>query len=313
MAFSISPEIRELAQSIAASEKADIYLYSGPINENGFGSLIGAFKRQHDAAILILTTNGGSANAAYRIARWLQTIYGKFTVLICSYCKSAGTLIATGACRLIMSRGSGELGPLDVQLNKRDELWEQRSGLTLRNALTSLEERAESLFTSLMVSIKTGSRGSVRFKLAAELAGELTKGLFAPIYEQITPEGLGEDYQELQVAVEYGKRLAKIGRNIDDASINRLVHEYPSHDFVIDAAEARTLFTRVDEVSSEMVDLALKLQDLVFAPDSTNVTVLHLSKLDEQKSDEAKDKGAPDATAQASSSDGSAGSSGNSA
>jgi hypothetical protein len=308
MAGSISPEVRELARKIAASEKADLYLYSGPINENGFGELIQAFDQQHDTAILILTTNGGSANAAYRIARWLQNIYGSFAVLICSYCKSGGTLVATGACRLIMSSASGELGPLDVQLNKRDELWEQRSGLTLRNALTSLEERAESLFTSLMVSLKTGSRGSVRFRLAAELAGELTRGLFAPIYEQITPEGLGEDFQELMVAVDYGNRLAKVGNNISEVAIRRLVHDYHSHDFVIDAAEARTLFAHVDEISHEMVQLALKLPSLAFSPDSENVTVSHLSKPDEQ-TDEAKDKGAPNAATQASDNGGTAGSS----
>ena len=90
MAGSISPEVRELARKIAASEKADLYLYSGPINENRFGELIQAFDQQHDTAILILTTNGGSANAAYRIARWLQNIYGSFAVLICSYCKVPG-------------------------------------------------------------------------------------------------------------------------------------------------------------------------------------------------------------------------------
>ncbi len=96
-------------------------------------------------------------------------------------------------------------------------------------------------------------------------------------------------------------------------AINRLVHEYPSHDFVIDSLEAKTLFTRVDDISREMVQLALKLGDVVFSPDSTNATVSHLSKPDERKADEAKDKGAPDATTQASGGNGSAGPSASSA
>lgn len=290
MATRITDKAQELARKISTTEKADIYLYNGPINEKGYGDVLRAFSRHNDAAILVLTTNGGSANSAYRIARWFQSVYPSFGLLLFSYCKSAGTLITVGGHRLIMS-AAGELGPLDVQLTKRDELWERRSGLTLRSALTTLSERADNLFTNLMVSIKTGSVGAVRFKLASELAAEVTRGLLAPIYEQITPEGLGEDYQELMVAYEYGKRLARVGKNIDDDSINRLVHEYPSHDFVIDGLEAKTLFHKVEDPTIDMYDLASNLDHVVFGTDSTDVTVLHLSKPEENKTDEAKETG----------------------
>jgi hypothetical protein len=312
MARTITQRAQELARTISAAEHADIYLYNGPINERGFGSILEVFSRENPAAILVLTTNGGSANAAYRIARWFQSAYDQFGLLLLSYCKSAGTLIATGGNRLIMS-AAGELGPLDVQLNKRDELWERRSGLTLRSAMTSLSERADNLFTSLLMSIKTGSGGQIRFKLAADLAVELTRGLFAPIYEKITPEGLGEDYQELMVAYEYGKRLARVGGNIPDEAINRLVHDYPSHDFVIDTLEARTLFRRVEDPTAAMYDLASQLDDLGYAPDSTKVTAIHLSKPDEKKADEGEEKGGSDGDPQAGNGQESSGSSDTSA
>jgi hypothetical protein len=293
MATVITKEAQELARDISESEKADIYLYNGPINEQGFSAIISAYSRHHPSALLLLTTNGGSANSAYRIARWFQSLYDGFGLLILSYCKSAGTLITTGAHRLILA-GAGELGPLDVQLNKRDELWEQRSGLTLRNALTSLGERAEDFFSKLMMSIKANSGGSVRFKLAADLGAQLTRDLFAPIYAQITPEGLGEDYQELMVAYEYGKRLARVGGNISEEAIHRLVHEYPSHDFVIDALEAKTLFRSVEDATIEMYRLASTLRELGHVPNSTRVTAIHLSKPDEKKADEGSEKGASD-------------------
>jgi hypothetical protein len=229
-----------------------------------------------------LATYGGSANSAFRIGRFFQSFYKRFGVLVLSYCKSAGTIITLGAHRFIMS-DFAELGPLDVQLSKRDELWERRSGLLLRSALTSLKDGADDFFRSFMISIKAISRGSVRFKLASELAAEMTKGVFAPIYSQITPEALGEDWQELHVAYEYGKRLADVGGLVSEAAINKLVHDYPSHDFVIDKQEARTLFSQIEDPTTDMYDLASKLGDLVYIPDSKEVTAEALSKLDESE------------------------------
>lgn len=299
MPVSVSPEVRKLARKIAASEKSDVYIYNGPINEDGVGAIIETIDRQHPSAILLLTTFGGSANAAYRIARWFQASYEKFGVFVISYCKSAGTLIVVGANRLIMADAIGELGPLDVQLSKRDELWEQRSGLVLRAALNSLSEAADELFGNLMLAVKRKSRGSVRLKFASDLAKELTQGLLAPIYSQITPESLGEDHQELQVAHEYGKRLANLGGNISEAGIKALVHSYPSHDFVIDRPEAETLFFNVDRPTVDMFELARDLQALCFVPDSSEVTVVHLSKPEKQETDEAEGKNSPDAQAEA--------------
>ncbi len=291
MAVSVSEEAKKLAQKISADEASDIYLYNGPINENALGAIIGDLSHQHDSAMLILATHGGSANSAYRIARFFHSFYTKFAVLTFSYCKSAGTLLALGAHRFIMA-DFAELGPLDVQLNKRDEIWERRSGLLLRSALTSLNDHTESLFNHMLLSIKTNSRGSVRFRLASELAAQMVVGLLSPVYEQIAPEGLGEDYQELMVAYEYGKRLGAAGGLVSEASVNRLVHNYPSHDFVIDKLEARTIFSEVEDPSADMYALASKLGPLAFAPDSTEVVVQALSKVDEpeKKADEKADE-----------------------
>ena len=240
---------------------------------------------------LILATHGGSANSAYRIARFFHSFYTKFTVLTFSYCKSAGTLLALGAHRFIMA-DFAELGPLDVQLSKRDEIWERRSGLLLRSALTSLNDQTESLFNHMLLSIKTNSHGSVRFRLASELAAQIVVGLLSPVYEQIAPEGLGEDHQELMVAYEYGKRLGAAGGLVSEASVNHLVHDYPSHDFVIDKFEAKTIFSEVEDPSADMYALASKLGPLAFAPDATEVVVYALSKPaePEKKGDEKADE-----------------------
>ena len=102
--------------------------------------------------LLILATFGGDAHAAYRIARSFQkfhkTIQGpnnqptgnRFTVFLSSVCKSAGTILTLGADAVILS-DMAEMGPIDVQLRKPDEVGERTSGLTPIQALESLEHQ----------------------------------------------------------------------------------------------------------------------------------------------------------------------------
>lgn len=104
------------------------------------------------------------------------------------------------------------------------------------------------------------------------------------IYCQITPEGMGEDYQDLMVAVEYGKRLANISGAISEDSIYKLVHDYPSHDFVIDKIEAKTLFRSIDDPGADLYSLMGELGGAAFVPSPKRVTVESLSKIDDPHS-----------------------------
>lgn len=224
----------------------DILLVNGAISDRLFAQIVKATTNDKVAerVVVVLVTYGGQANAAYRIARFLQVMYEDVTVFVPSFCKSAGTLIVTGANELLMTP-YGEIGPLDVQLIQRDELGERKSGLTIRSALEDLKSHSYELFEHFMHSIKDSSGGAVSFKLASEIATQVTTGLLDRVYEQVHPDVLGKDYRDLSVATEYGQRLNSKYRNLKDGAINRLVHEYPSHDFVIDFREAQELFERV--------------------------------------------------------------------
>jgi len=81
---------------------------------------------------LILSTHGGIGDSGFRIARTLRERYKRFYLFVPSVCKSAGTLIALGADELILS-DEGELGPLDAQVRKLDEIGELGSGLEIGN------------------------------------------------------------------------------------------------------------------------------------------------------------------------------------
>lgn len=236
--------------------EADIYLYSGAIDDSGFGKITKAVanNKNRDKAVLILVTNGGLANAAYQIARLFQTQYEDFTIFCPSRCKSAGTLIALGANRLIMDAFS-ELGPLDVQLVKQNEIFARKSGLLSRSSFDALSEAAFELYERLMVGITLKSGGNVSFKLASELSASMASTMMAPIYAQINPETVGSENRDLNIAFEYGSRLIVCSSNASVQSVFKLVYGYPSHDFIIDGDEARQLFTNVDYPSESLYQL----------------------------------------------------------
>ncbi len=247
--------VNKTARVASDQYDSDIYFYSGGIFDDGYSKLVGSLSNNpRQNVLLILVTNGGSANTAYQIARLLQKTYVQFSLYAPSYCKSAGTIVALGANRLIMDDFS-ELGPLDVQLQRKDELWDTRSGLISRSAFRSLTEASFDMYQQTMMQIKVASRNQISFRLASETAQALVGQLMSPIYGQLNPESIGSDFRDLEVALEYGIRLARQSGNADFQSVHQLVNKYPSHDFIIDDDEARTLFRFVDRPTDELYAL----------------------------------------------------------
>jgi len=103
------------------------------------------------------------------IARSLKRFYKRFTLHVFGCCKSAGTLVALGADEVVMS-AHAELGPLDVQLLKEDELGQQSSGLDIFQALSIINAQAFRIFENNFLKIKQRSLGTITTKTAADIA-----------------------------------------------------------------------------------------------------------------------------------------------
>lgn len=210
--------------------------------------------------MLLLVTLGGDADATYRLTRLLQNRYQEIHLFIPGLCKSAGTLVAVGAHRLIIG-DRGELGPLDVQFYKSDELDETSSGLIVEAAVKSLRTTAIEMLEEYFLRLKTGSSGLITLKTATEIASDLVAKILEPISAQIDPFRIGENDLAMRVARDYGERLADRSRNTRDRqSLGRLVNAYPSHDFVIDREEAATLFSHVEKPDAAFEVLAHQLE-----------------------------------------------------
>lgn len=243
---SLEQKWKRLSAEIGDKHDADVIIYSGEIDDSTADNLIRLAKEpnRRKNVVLMLTTRGGSADAAFRMTRCLQRYYDKLILYIYGMCKSAGTLVAIGVDEIILS-DFGEFGPLDVQLGKKDEIFESMSGLNITQALNSLNTRTLDFFRSSLIDMRSGSKGQISTKLASEIAANLAIGAYDKIYSQIDPVQLGAIERAIHIASDYGERIKS--KNVKPHTIDRLVSGYPSHNFVIDLKEAKELFKEVRE------------------------------------------------------------------
>ena len=222
---------------------SDYVLYNGGIDIYFDKPLIKMIKerKKSENVTFFLTTPGGDPDSAYRLSRFFQTQYEKFTLAVLGECKSAGTLLALGADEIIMSP-QGEFGPLDVQLFRPDEFLQRTSGLTISQALSFIGNKAFDTFEKIFLDLRGKSGGVITTTTAAKIASEIVTGIYAPITEKIDPMRIGEMQRSMDIALHYGIRL---GAN--EQVVQHLARNYPSHSFVIDYEESKNLFGCVRE------------------------------------------------------------------
>jgi hypothetical protein len=254
--------IEAAVAKIEKESDADVLYVNSPMHDGVDATVIRIVcgRKRRKNVFLILTTSGGTADCAFRIARCLQECYETFTAVVPGWCKSAGTLLCIGAYDLVIG-DLGELGPLDVQLAKPDELALISSGLNIDSAFRSLRTAAYQMFEQFMLDTLAKSRGRITTKTASEIAANMTVGLLSPVFQQLDPMKIGEDFRSTLIGEQYALRLdAHAGaQNLvhDDEmdAVDTLVRGYPSHRFVIDRTEARLLFHRVSPLEGALAEV----------------------------------------------------------
>ena len=239
------------------ADNTDIFVYVGEINRQGYTILSNEIEALHEnrksSVLLLLATFGGDPDAGYRIGRCLQHYYeGEVSIFAPSLCKSSGTLTAIAANYLIIGN-QGELGPLDIQLRKTDEIGEQSSGLDIFKAVNFLEARVMDQFAQYLPTIRFGSGVSTR--LSADIAAKLIQSVIQPIASQIDPIKIGEHQRAIGIAQKYGELLNEMTKALKPDALNTLIAGYPSHGFVIDRKEAEKLFNKVYKPCDKLYQL----------------------------------------------------------
>jgi hypothetical protein len=166
---------------------------------------------------------------------------------------------------------------------KKDELWESESGLTVTSALTALKDEALVAFEHFFISITAKSGGRITVFTGSEIATALTQSLFSPIVEQIDPLHIGEAWRSMAIGKEYGLRLMRKSKNFDTDGLEKILSSYPSHGFVIDKAEAQSLFKNVRDFTEDENALCEALGTVSTVPEHLSV----VSWLSEELKEEA--------------------------
>ena len=256
-------------------EDRDFILISHPIDRAIYElvSQVISTQQVNTKCTVYLSTYGGDAHCAFRIGRCLQHHYEHIRVVVPRYCKSAGTLICVAANELGIVN-LGELGPLDVQLIKKDEVGDRNSGLDITEAMGIIDSRVFNFFISSLLQIKQQTQLST--KIAGDFAAKLSTSIFNPLYSQIDPVSLGSSQRETAVAWHYGLRLAQKSGSINEQNLLQLISGYPSHFFVIDRAEAKLLFNKVTSMSKaeEAIPELLNWGVPIAAPQANNCVEL---------------------------------------
>lgn len=226
---------------------------SGPVHrigEDSQNAILGLTREdlaEGKPVALVIHSAGGDAHCGYRMARALQKHCGGFTAVVPHRAKSAATLLALGADRIVLGR-YGELGPLDTQITDLEDE-DTISALDRVNALEELAEFAANAFDRTMHLMQSRWRAA-RIKTIVPFAESFAIELTKPLLSGIDAVAYTQTLRTLAVATDYAKRLLAKNYDSDEADeiARRLCLNYPDHGFVVDATEAESVGLRVEEL-----------------------------------------------------------------
>ncbi|WP_428107712.1 SDH family Clp fold serine proteinase [Candidatus Binatus sp.] len=218
-----------------------------------------------DTLELLLHSPGGDADFAFKLMKFFRRRCKRLNVIVPLMAKSAATIMSLGADAIFMGEFA-ELGPVDVQIQDPVERGaEPLSPLDEFKSMEFLRDYAMEVFDFFTLLVIRQSGMSV--KEAIHESGPYVTAMVRPLFEKIDPLEVGGHRRALAVGEEYAKRLLKLVGNPAAASIvNRLVWQYPSHEFGIDFDEAAELKLPVKELDRRQDErLSTAIMELVDA------------------------------------------------
>ncbi|WP_375742701.1 hypothetical protein NR800_27995 [Corallococcus interemptor] len=252
-------QVHALAQKWADLKKAPVLIFwpEGAIERThaeDVHSVLEDLPDEVDHLWLILSSSGGSLDAAYQVGRILQSRGKKISAVIPRWAKSAATLLTLG-CDEVVMHPLAELGPLDAQVEThRHDQMRLMSTLDAVKANDYLRLYAVDTFDKLMELITRRSPST--YAASVSMAATVLEPLIKPMYAKVDPVQLGEFDRALTLATEYGRRLMRRSyRSLSESERNtiltKLVKGYAAHSFVIDLDEAKALGLNVRAPNQE--------------------------------------------------------------
>jgi hypothetical protein len=200
---------------------------------------------------IILHSPGGQPADAYRLIRSFKEKYNTVNIIVPLWAKSAATLFAFGASRLVMHE-YGELGPIDAQIRKDDEdkpseAWE--SALNVQSSLAQIEDRSSQNFVNLLLNLQRNPDVNIGRSKLAEMLLKYNSGLYAPLLDKIDTYEMGRMARYLDIGKMYAKRILNQYGQVEPEQLIQLldflVYDCPDHGYVVDYAVLKNYLPNV--------------------------------------------------------------------
>ena len=193
---------------------------------------------------LVVHSGGGDIDVAYQVIELLRhhTVANGVRINACvpRYAKSAATLLCLGADKITVHE-IAQLGPLDTQIyeKKLGGEGEMISALTPFESLEFIKQFSLDFLDSAVPRFL--NRSPMSPAECIDLSTKLVKIMVDPLLNKVDVEKLGDYSRALRICEEYGERLLRRHSHFKEDErtelLRKLVHEYPSHGFVIDYNE----------------------------------------------------------------------------
>lgn len=194
---------------------------------------------EHESIALLLYTRGGDTNVPWPVVNFIRAYSKSLTVLVPFCAHSAGTLVALGADRVLMTR-IGTLSPIDPSVanafNPQDQVNPQnRIPIAVEDVLAYFE--------------LARSQGVKRDEDLAES--------FHRLADAVHPLALGNVHRSIAQISQLAEKLIRLHSPNDDADevtdrIRRLTTAFYTHNHLINRQEARDLGLPVEEPSESV-------------------------------------------------------------
>ena len=200
--------------------------------------------QQFEEVDFVVHSGGGNINVAYQIVELIRLHTKRLFVCVPFYAKSAATLLCLGADEIVLDK-LAQLGPLDAQV------YEKKKGgggdfTSALNPFKTLEQLQVFSLETLAPSVNLiEGRYPLDLDESIRYAIDFVVGTTGHLFSRLDLEKLGEYSRALAVGSAYGARLLRRFSNWNyekrTSVVDKLVHGYPSHDYVIDYHELEEL------------------------------------------------------------------------
>lgn len=249
--------------------------------------------KRFDELDFVIHSGGGNVDASFQIIQLLRSRTKRLNACVPIYAKSAATLLCIAADSIVLDE-LAQLGPLDTQVEELKK-GGQREFTSALNPFKALEQLRKFSMETLDLAVKMiVNRSNMNLDDCIKHGMDFVRVTTSPLYSQMDPEKLGEYSRALSIGKEYGERLLKRHSKWDEDKISevlqKLVYDYPSHEYIIDYFELKEMEFNVELFNNEerkivkrLVRQLHKIDSIIKLIEPTNIRVEQNVKLQEKE------------------------------